>query len=188
VHADIIFCSTRKENRFIKDSFSEALTKMASTVDIAIVRIVKMSHIMNLDKILLSIKEEKLSIKKFTFFATLASAYEADGEVYSVTSMTRLELALLDVQTTKTMLDAINFNLRHYMKLAHYMPFTLHIKHDFTTNESESILAHIARSNAQLVVIGGARLSVKSLLTREMPIEKLMRETSVNMIAYYAKE
>ncbi len=188
VFADVIFCSTRKKKRFISHSFSEALTKMDLNVDIAIVRIVNIGKIVDLNHILLSIQKDKLSVKKFTFFSTLASAYQADGEIYSVSNLTKNELAHVDIHQVRDKLGSINYNLRHYIKLSHYMPFSLHIKHDFTTNEAQSILSHIAKSDCQLVIIGAKRLSVTSLFKREMPIEELMREASVNTIAYYPKE
>lgn len=188
IDADVIFCSTRRHKTFISGSFSEALTKMDLNADIAIVRIVTISSIIDIDKMILSIKEDKLSVKKFAFFASLASAYQADGEIYSVSSMSRRALSAVDMHGARARLKLINYNLRHYMKLAHFMPFTLHIEHAFTENEAESILTHIAKSTAQLVVIGARRLSVTSIFNREMPIEKLMSEASVNTIAYYPKE
>ncbi len=188
IYADVIFCSTRKNKNFITGSFSEALTKMGLNADIAIVRIVKMNAVMDIDTMILSIKEDRLSVKKFTFFASLASAYQAAGEIYSVSSMSRLALSAVDMHKARARLRLINYNLRHYLKLAHCMHFALHIEHGFTENEAESILTHIAKSSAQLVVIGAKRLSVTSLFNREMPIETLMREASVNTIAYYPKE
>ena len=157
-------------------------------VDIAIVRIVKMSNIMDLNSMLLSIKEDKLSVKKFTFFSTIASAYKADGEIYSVTSMSRWKLSKVDMHEARQKLGIINHNLRHYIKLSNFMPFSMHIKHDFTNNGVESLLTRIVKSNTQLVVIGAKRLSVKSFFKKEIPIEKLMREASVNVIAYYPSE
>jgi len=185
---DIIFCSTRKDTNFITNSFSLMLTKMNLSSDIAIVRIVKMSDIMDLNKVMLSIKEDKLSVKKFTFFSTLTSAYKAQGEIYSVSSMSRVELSRVDIHEARERLGVINYNLRHYIKLSNIMDFPLSIKHDFTIDEAKSIFTHIVKSNAHLVVIGAKRLSVKSFFKREMPIEKLMREASINTIAYYAKE
>jgi hypothetical protein len=188
VYADVIFCSTRKHKSFISGSFSEALTKMGLNLDIAIVRIVNINAIADINTMILSIKADKLSVKKFAFFASLASAYQADGEIYSVSSMSRWALSTTDMHAARERLGLINFNLRHYLKLAHFMPFTLHIEHAFTENEAESVLTHIAKSSAQLVVIGARRLSVVSFFESEMPIEKLMREASVNTIAYYPKE
>ena len=184
-NADIIFCSTRKYKRFITDSFSELLINMDLDVDIAVVRIVKMSNIMDLSTMLLSIKEDKLSVKKFTFFSTIASAYKADGEIYSVSSMSKWQLSKVDMHKARHMLGIINYNLRHYIKLSKFMPFSMYIKHDFTNNGIESLLTRIVKSNTQLVVIGAQRLSVKSFFKKEIPIEKLMREASVNVIAYY---
>ena len=188
IYIDVIFCSTRKHKSLIRGSFSETLTKMDLNADIAIVRIVNINLIMDIDKMILSIKEDRLSVKKFAFFASLASNYQADGEIYSVSSMSRRTLAAVDMHEAKARLGQINYNLRHYIKLAHFMPFTLHIQHAFTENEAESILAHIAKSAPELVVIGARRLSKTSIFNREMPIEKLMNEASVNTIAYYPKE
>jgi hypothetical protein len=188
INADVIFSSTRRHKSHISGSFSEALTKMDLNADIAIVRIVNISSITDIDKMILSIKEDRLSVKKFAFFASLASSYQAEGEIYSVSVMSRRALSAVDMHKARTRLGLINYNLRHYMKLSHFMPFTLHIEHTFTENEAKSILTHIAKSTAQLVIIGARRLSVTSILNREMPIEKLMREASVNTIAYYPKE
>jgi len=185
---DIVFCSTRKNKDFITDSFSLLLTKMNLRVDIAIVRIVKMINIMDFNRVMLSIKEDKLSVKKFTFFSTLVSAYKANGEIYSVSSMSRVELSRVNIHEARERLSLINYNLRHYIKLSNIMKFPLTIKHDFTNNEAESIFTHVVKSNAELVVIGAKRLSVTSFFKREMPIEKLMSEASVNTIAYYTKE
>lgn len=188
ISVDVIFCSTRKHKSLIRGSFSETLTKMGLEADIAIVRIVNINSTVDIDKMILSIKEDRLSVKKFAFFASLASSYEADAEIYSVSSMSRRTLSEVDMHEARVRLGQINYNLRHYIKLAYFMPFTLHIQHAFTEDEAESILAHIAKSGAQLVVIGARRLSVASLFNRQMPIEKLMSEACVNTIAYYPKE
>lgn len=188
IFVDIIFCSTRKNNRFILNSFSEILTKMNLNIDIAVVRIVKISHIMDVKNMVLSIKDDKLSVKKFTFFATLASAYKADTEIYSVSSMSKFKLSRIDTHEVRERLALINYNLRHYLKLAHLMPFNIHIKHSFSQNEERSLLSHIAKSNTELVVIGAKRLSIGSFFSSDVPIEILMREASINTIAYYPKE
>lgn len=188
IYVDIIFCTTRKRKKLITGSFSEALTKMDIDADIAIVRIVKMSHIHDFDSMMLCIKEDKLSVKKFTFFATMATAYKASGEIYSVSNIYRWEFPTVDLEKVKEKLSTINFNLRHYIKLAYMMVFTLHIKHDFTKDESRCILTHIVKSNTKLVIVGAKRLSIKSFFKQEVPIDRLMRESSVNIIAFYPKE
>lgn len=188
VRPDIIFCSTRKKKKFLASSFSEALTKMNIDTDIAVVRIVKMSHIMDLNTMMLSIKEDRLSVKKFAFFAALACAYEANAEIFSLSAVSKSKFSTIDIGATKERLRAINYNLRHYIKLSRFMPFSLHIKHDFTNNEADSVLAHIVKSNSKLVVIGAKKLSVGSLFNKDMLLEKLLSESSVNIIAYYTKE
>ena len=188
IFADIIFCSTRKDKNFIRDSFSLLLTQMNLNVDIAIVRVVKMSNIRDINRVMLSIREDKLSVKKFTFFSSIVSAYKADGEIYSVSSMSRTELSRVDMREARERLSVINYNLRHYIKLSHIMKYPLNIKHDFTNNEAKSIFTHIVKSNVELVIIGAKRLSLTSFFKKEMPIERLMRDASINTIAYYPKE
>lgn len=188
INADTIFCSTRKHTKLIRDSFSELLIKMNLNIDIAVVRIVHINNIMESENIFLSIKEDRLSVKKYTFFATLASAYKAKGEIYSITKMSKFRLSSVDMHETRKRLASINYNLRHYKKLSHFMPFKLYIKHDFTSDETQSILSEIAKSDVQLLIIGAKRLSATSFFSKELPIEKLMREASVNTIAYYTKK
>jgi hypothetical protein len=187
-NTDTIFCSTRKHTKFIKDSFSELLIQMNLNIDIAVVRIVHINNIMDPGNIFLSIKEDRLSAKKFTFFSILASAYEAKGEIYSVTKISKFRLAKIDIHEIRKQLSAINDNLRHYIKLSNFMPFELYIKHDFSPDETQSILSEVAKSDVQLLIVGAKRLSVSSFFSKELPIERLMREASVNTIAYYTKE
>lgn len=52
---------------------SEQLLRMGLNTDIAVARIVKMTPILDLQKIALSIIEDRLSVKKFTFFTTRGS-------------------------------------------------------------------------------------------------------------------
>ncbi len=185
---DTIFCSTRKHKKFIKNSFSELIIKMNLNIDIAVIRIVHINNIMDSGNIFLSIKEDRLSAKKFAFFSTLASAYKTSGEIYSITKISKFRLSKIGIHETRERLGVIDYNLRHYKKLSNFMPYELRIKHDFTFNETQSILSHVAKSDVGLLVIGAKRLSVKSFFSKELPIEKLMREASVNTIAYYTKE
>ena len=188
LHIDTIFCSTRRDKKFISDSFSELLVKMNLDADIAVARIVNISNITEIENIFLSIKTDRLSVKKFTFFSTLASAYKAKGEVYSVTKVSKFRFAKIDIHETRQRLASINYNLRHYKKLSNFMSYDLHIKHDFTSSETQSILSQVAKSDVQLLIVGAKRLSVTSVFSKEIPIERLMRAASVNTIAYYTKE
>ena len=185
---DIIFCSTRREKKLFEDSFSHKLLKLALDVDLAIVRIVKLVDISTLSSMMLSIKQERLSVRKFTFFATLASSYEARGQIYSVTSLSTSKFARLDMHQTRQKLQATNHQLRHYLKLSSFMPFELIIKHDFSDDEIQSILYNMAKYENDLVVVGARRLLKAPLLFGQRPLERLMQETSVNVIAFYTKE
>lgn len=188
INVDTIFCSTRKHTRFIKDSFSELIINMDLDADIAVVRIVNINSVLEPCNIFLSIKEDRLSVKKFSFFSTLASAYKAKSEIYSVTKISKFRLAKTDIHQTREKLASINYNLRHYRKLSNFMPYDLHIKHDFTSNETQNILSQVAKSDVQLLIVGAKRLSMTSFFSKEIPIERLMRDASVNTIAYYTKE
>lgn len=187
-NVDIIFCSTRREESLFENSFSQELVKLDLDVDLAIVRIVKLVDISALSSIMLSIRKERLSVRKFTFFASLASAYEAQGQIYSVTPLSKSKFARLDMHKTRQKLHAINHQLRHYLKLSTFMPFELIIKHHFSDNEVHSILYNVVKSESDLVVVGAKRLLKTPLFFGQRPLEKLMEETSVNVIAFYTKE
>jgi nucleotide-binding universal stress UspA family protein len=188
LHVDTFFCSTRMHKRFITDSFSEHLLKMKLNTNIAVVRIVHMHNFKEVNALLLPIKESKLSVEKFTFVSTLATAYKSDVEIFSISLTTKNKLAKFDMAALREQFSRINFALRHYMDLSRLMPFTLKVKHEFASSETESILKHMASSEAQLVIVGAKRLSFFSFLRSEKPIERLVRETSRNLIAYYPKE
>ncbi len=188
IHTDTFFCTTRSKGSFLVNSFSEKLLKLKLDTDIAIVRIVKLHSFKTLDSILLPIRQSKLSVKKFAFLATLASAYQSNAQIYSLTMASRNALSKFDISTLRDRFGLINFELRHYVNLSRLMPFDLHIKHEFSHNEIDSIVSHIAKSDCQLVVIGAKRLSFMSLFKGEKPMEALFRQTSENLIAYYPKE
>lgn len=188
IHIDTFFCSTRVQNRFMTDSFSEHLLQLHLNTNIAVVRIVHYHHFKSVSSILLPIKETKLSVYKFTFLASLASAYKSDTHIYSVSIQSKNLLAKATLSELRERSAHINFELRHYVNLSRLMPFKLNIKHDFSTDETNSILKYMAAHESQLVIIGGKRLSFFSRLKGEQPIERLMRETSTNLIAFYPKE
>jgi len=188
IHIDTFFCSTRIQNRFMTDSFSEHLLKLNLNTNIAVVRIVHYQHFKTINSILLPIKETKLSVYKFTFLASLASAYESDSHIYSVSIQSKNDLARSTFSELRERSAHINFELRHYVNLSRLMPFRLNIRHDFSTDETNSILKYMADHDSQLVIIGAKRLSFFSRFRGEPPIERLMRETSTNLIAFYPKE
>ncbi|MCD6259318.1 MAG: universal stress protein [Helicobacteraceae bacterium] len=185
---DIIFCSTRREKKLFEDSFSHKLLELNLDVDLAIVRIVKLVDINTLSSMMLSIKQERLSVRKFTFFATLASSYEAQGQIYSVSQLSKFKFARLDMHQTRQKLQATNHQLRHYLKLSSFMPFELIIKHDFSDDEVQSILYNIVKTESDLVVVGAKRLVEPAFFFGQRPLERLLQETSVNVIAFYTKE
>lgn len=187
-HVDIIFCATRKEKKYLTDSFSAYLLKLDLNTDIAVVHVVKMATAQEIHTMLLAIREDHLSIKKFTFFSTLALAYQSHAEIYSVTPLSKEKLSKIELEDTKARLVRMNFHLRHYQKLARHLGIPMHIKHDFSMQEDKSVLERTANIQAQLLIIGAKRLSFFSTLFGEKPIEHIMRYVSVNMIAFYPRE
>jgi hypothetical protein len=185
---DILFCSTRKEKILFADSFSQKLLDFDLDLDLAIVRIVKLVDVNSLQSMMLSIKQERLSVRKFTFFATLASAYKAQGRIYSITPLSKFQFARLDMHKTRQKLEAINHKLRHYLKLSSFMPFDLIIKHDFSDDEVQSILYDVVKNESDLVVVGARRLMQRPLFFKKRALERLLQESSVNVIAFYTKE
>ncbi|MEA3353219.1 MAG: universal stress protein [Campylobacterota bacterium] len=187
-NADTLFCSTRRGKDYFTNSFSERLSKAKLPVNLAVVRVVHLAQNNSFESIILPIKESKLSVKKFTFFSVMAKAFDAKTEVYSITTMSKNKMVHIDIKKAKEMLAFINSNLRHYVQLSKILGFHLTIKHEFTLNEENTILEHIARSNHQLAIIGAKRLSFFSRFLGKEPIEKLLQNSSINTIAFYPQE
>jgi nucleotide-binding universal stress UspA family protein len=137
---DTIFCSTSAARRLFKDSFSEKATRMRLKCDLAVVRIVNLERARNHRSLMLSIRDSRLAVQKFTFFASLAKAYETPAEIYSIKVMRRSALATLDAGLTKKLLREIDNQLVHYRKLAALANFRFRLKHAITTREDASII------------------------------------------------
>lgn len=185
---DILFCSTPATRRFFLDSFSDKVTRMRMGCDVAVVRIASLESARRHSSLMLSIRDARLSVQKFVFFASLAKAYEIPAEVYSVSVMNWAALAKLDLASIKRIFRSINQRLGHYQKLAGLADFRFRLKHSVTTSENPQIVHHALRVGHDLVVIGGARLTFMAHLRGARPIEQLMRQTPVNLIAYYPRK
>jgi nucleotide-binding universal stress UspA family protein len=185
---DILFCSTPATRRFFLDSFSDKVTRMRMGCDIAVVRIANLESARRHSSLMLSIRDARLSVQKFVFFASLAKAYEIPAEVYSVSVMSRAALAKLDLHSIKRIFRSINQRLGHYQKLAGLADFKFRLKHSITTSENPQIVHHVLHVGHDLVIIGGARLTFLVPFRGARPIEQLMRQTPVNLIAYYPRK
>jgi len=187
---EILFCSTRyrlRKKRF-NLSFSEKLRSMTLPADLAEVRVVHVHSTLSTERIVLPIKEDRMSVEKFTFFASMARAYNASGEIYSVTVTSRKRKARLDLGETRRILQKIDDRLSHYTQLAKLVDVPLRLKHSITLNEVDQVLHHLSHTDFQLMIVGGARLSAYSSFTKPKPIERLQRYTPVNTIAFYLRE
>ncbi|MDG4474723.1 universal stress protein [Thiovibrio frasassiensis] len=187
-NGDILFCSTRMRTRFFEDSLSEKLTRLHLPADLAIVRVAHVGATTRTENILLPIKEDRLSVKKFVFLSAMAKGFDAATEIYSITLAGNRRLARLDIGTTKELFQKINAHLSHYNKAFKLMDVPLRIKHALAENEIDQILHHLAHHDFQLMIIGGRRLSPFPLLFRENPIARLFRYTPVNTIAFYGRD
>jgi hypothetical protein len=187
--AEMLFCSTRYRQRrkFFNLSFSEKLAAMALPVDLAEVRVVHVHSTLATERIVLPIKEDRMSVEKFTFFASMAKAYNASGEIYSVTVTGRKKRARLDLGDTKRILQKIDDRLSHYGQLARLMDIPLRFKHAIALNEIDQVLHHLSHNDFDLMIIGGERLSAYSSLAKQKPLERLQRSTPVNIIAFYLR-
>ncbi len=187
-YVDTIFSSSRAKKSLFKDSFSEKIVKLSLDCDIAVVRVVNLSMVNNVDAILLPIQEARLSAGKFSLFATMAKTYEAEAEIYSITLTSRKELAKEGLEETKKRLLKIDTKLSHYKKLANLAQFPYKIKHAYSLDEMKQILHHGVRKKSGLIIFGAKRYSFFSIFNlKRFMIEKLMKETPINLIAYYPK-
>jgi len=185
---DTLFCGTRMRGHFFEDSLSEKLTRLSLPTDLAVVRVVHVGDVAAADHILLPIRTDRLSVEKFVFLASLARAYEAAAEIYSLTVVDKRRLADLESTRTRDLFAKINTRLAHYVKLSRHLALPLRIRHAIALNEVDQLLHHLARHDFQLMVIGGQRLSRFPRLLGEQPIERLFRHTPVNTIALYPRD
>lgn len=187
--SEILFCSTRYRQRkkFFNLSFSEKLTRMALPVDLAVVRVVHVHTTLSTERIVLPIKEDRMSVEKFTFFTSMLKAYSASGEIYSVTITSKKKSAPLDLGDTRRILQKIDDRLSHYEQLAKLMDIPLRLKHSLALNEIDQVLHHLSQNDFHLMIVGGERLSAYSSIIRQKPIERLQRYTPVNAIAFYLR-
>ena len=187
--SEILFCSTRYQQRkkVFNLPFSEKLAGMVLPVDLAEVRVVRIQTTLSTERIVLPIKEDRMSVEKFTFFASMARAYEASGEIYSVTVTSQKRRAGLDLGDGKRILQKIDDRLSHYVRLAELMGIPLRLKHSIATNEIDQVLHHLSHNDFHLMIVGGERLSAYSSFARSKPLERLQRATPVNTIAFYLR-
>lgn len=187
--SEILFCSTRYRQRkkFFNLSFSEKLTGMALPADMAVVRVVHVHSTLSTERIVLPIKEDRMSVEKFTFFASMAKAYEASGEIYSVTVTSKKRRASLDIGDTKRILQKIDDRLSHYVYLAKMLGIPLRLKHSIALNEIDQVLHHLSHTDFHMMIVGGERLSAYGSFAKYKPIERLQRCTPVNMISFFPR-
>ena len=186
---EILFCSTRYRQRkkFFNRSFSEKLTGLGLPVDLAVVRVVHVHSTLSTDRIVLPIREDRMSVEKFTFFASMARAYNASGEIYSVTVTGRKKRARLSLGDTRRILQRIDDRLSHYVHLAELMGIPLRLKHALARNEIDQVLHHLSHNDFHLMIVGGERLSAYSSLAGTKPIDRLQCYTPVNTIAFFPR-
>jgi nucleotide-binding universal stress UspA family protein len=185
---DTVFCTTRAERGLFSTSFSDYLTRKPLPCDVAVVRIADLAAVNRVERIGVSIKNAKLSVEKFTFFSAMVQAFDAEGEIYSISVLTRAQRAAMGFVESKERLELLDAKLSHYLRLAELQQTKLRLKHAFAESEVEQMLHHAAHAGYDLLIVGGRRLGVAPLFRRRTALEELMRHTGVNMIAYYPKE
>lgn len=184
---DTLFCSTRPRKRFFVNSFSEKLVQVRLPINLAVIRVANISMAYHVRTAVLPIRKDRLAVSKFSFFSSLAKAYNASAEIYSIILVSKRKMAKLDVAAIKALLLDINLHLSHYTRLSHLMNIPLRIRHAIAENEVDQILYHLSHYDYQLMVIDGERLTSFSRIFAKHPIERLFRYTPVNIIAYYSK-
>ncbi|MDO9041691.1 MAG: hypothetical protein Q7U64_05005 [Desulfocapsaceae bacterium] len=185
---DTLFCSTRMHRRFFQDSLSEKLSRWSLPANLAVIRVAHVNAVFVTENILLPIREDRLSSQKFAFVSSLAKAFDAATEIYSIHPTGRRKLAAMDTHTARMLFQKINTRLSHYASTLKLLDIPFTIKHALTGREVDQILHHLARHDFQLMIIGGRRLSPFSGFFQENPMERLFWHTPVNTIAFYARD
>lgn len=183
---DTLFCSTRMRKSFFEDSLSERLSRLNLPANLAVVRVTRVEAWALTREVVLPIREERLSVEKFVFFASLVKALGAAAEIYSISPVSRRRQAALDLGATRELVQRTNERLNHYSHALRLLAVEFRIKHALATDEIDQILHHLSHHDCQLLVVGGRRLSRHPRLLGESRLERLFRYTPVNTIAFYA--
>lgn len=178
---DTLFCSTKQHKTIYDRSFLTRILDMQIKVDIAVVKVVKIGRAHNIDKIIMPIRDAKLSVNKFTLFSTFSLTYDAKSEIYSVDKISKIDFSKKTVEVIKQRLQEIIFNLRHYLRLGKMIDFKFAIRHDYAFVEGEKIQAHIANHGYDLIIMGGHHQ--KSFFWKH-PIDILFEKPLTNTIYF----
>ncbi|MBU0632214.1 hypothetical protein KKA17_06195 [bacterium] len=178
---DVIFCSTRQNHSIFDKSFTQILIRANLAVDLAVVKVVKLSMQNSIEKIILPVRNSKLSVKKFSFFTTFALTYNAKAEVYSIDKVSKNKMATMNIQKEKTRLKEIIFNFRHYLRLSKLLDFKFSIKHDYAMTEGDRVKAHIANHGYDLAIVGGHH---QESFFYQHPIDILFKHPMLNVIYF----
>ena len=178
---DIIFSSTKHKYSIFDNSFTKKIINMGMKVDLAIVKVVKLSGADSIDKIIMPIRGYQLSVKKFTFFSSLVNAYNSNAEIFSVDKITAREAATIDTKKVKRKLQKVVFNLRHYFRLANIMNMKFSIRHSYAFKEGDEIQSHIAKNSYDLAIVGGHH---EKSLFKAHPIDVLFKSPMINTIYF----
>lgn len=178
---DMLFCSTR-ENRSIYDkSFVAKIISKNIKVDMCIAKIVKVGRAYNIDKMVMPVRDSKLSVKKFTVFSTFSLSYNSKSEIYSIDKISKIDFSKKTVEMIKQRLKEVVFNFRHYIRLGKMMKFKFSIKHDYSFDKDKRIEEHISKHSYDLMIMGGHHN--KSLFTTH-PIDILFDKPLINTIYF----
>ena len=185
---DMVFCSTRHDHGLFDQSFVQKLLAQRLVSDMAVVKVVKLGAAQHVEKLILPIRQSKLSINKFSFFALISLAYQAKAELFSVDKISKKKLAFVDAATQKTALQKLVFALRHYMRVAKMSAFKFSVKHAFSLAEGDSVQNHIIRQNFDLAIVGGHHDRNYRRFFGLHPIDVLFDEPMINTIYFISSK
>jgi len=180
---DIIFCSTRQNHSILDKSFVKKLISEKIKADLAIIKIVQIAKVENINSILLPIRETRLSVKKFALMEVFAKVYNAKVEIYSLDKISAKKLSNITSKDIKQKLQEVLFKLRHYIKMFHINNISFAIKHDFSLSQGDRVKEHIAKHNYDLAIIG-AHKDDNSIFNKKHPIDILFKIPLINTLYF----
>lgn len=182
---DMLFCSTRHKHSFFDKSFVKTIIKQNMKVDLSVVKIVKIGLAQSVDRVILPIREAKLSVKKFALFSTFIAMFDAKAEIYSIDKTSNKRLFDIDVYKQKNRLKDVVFNLRHYLKLMKLQNMKFSIKHDYAKKESDIVQTHVAGGKYDLAIVGA---HIDKSYFSSHPIDILFQKPMINIIYFIPAE
>lgn len=181
---DLIYCSTRAKKQYFEHSFSEQLVKLKPNCSLAVVKVVSMGSIANVDKVGVYARNQKLKTELFSLSAALSKSL--DSKLFLTTNLKEKRQNLLNISSYQQQrkLNLIDQNLKPFLQLCKLIGIRSTIYHLYEDDVNEEHLAYVLSRNIDLLIFEAYSLPFIPLRLNN-PAEALFKLIPINCVVYY---